>query len=176
MSLTTRRWIVGCVFATLFVPLSCLVFVAAWIWDNDSCATSKPDSQAITERQMRFRFPPSATNIQTDCGLGASATFDMAPSDLCTLIESTPINNDAFISSNTYTPQQCSPVFLDDDDLEGVPSYLHGMFCHPMTADEFKLEIFIDTSREDIYHVRAHSYGISPYGEPAKVSTAPCPY
>jgi len=175
MSLTTRRWIFGGVFAMLFGLLLCPVFAASWIWDNDECATAKPDSQARAERQMRFRFPPSATNIRTDCWWGASATFDMAPSDLCTLIESTPINNDAFVSTNSYTSQQCRPSFLEHN-LEGVTSYLHGMFCHPMTADEFNLEIFIDTSREDIYHVRASSYGFSPYGVPAKTSTALCPY
>jgi hypothetical protein len=159
----------------LFAPLLCLVFAASWIWPNDYCATSKPDSKARAEAEMRFRFPPSATNIQTDCWWGASATFNMAPSDLCTLIESTPINNDAFVSTNSYTSQQCRPSFLERN-LEDVTSYLHGMFCHPMTSDEFNLEIFIDTSRKDIYHVRARSYGFSPYGEPAKTNTVECPY
>lgn len=118
--------------------------------ENSSVSGSRPEyrgfieSQAV-ERTAYFKFPPSATHIESFCmgmqGWFASANFEMSPEELETFINST------YIEMPLDTALPTEPYFFDPDSVKDMKSYLYGNGYNGLQ------EVLIDTSDPDKYFV-----------------------
>jgi hypothetical protein len=121
------------------------------------CETEHPNRIQNTQNLGQFEFPPSATNIETGCGglqgWGASAAFDMLPSDLPVLL-----NNSRITELSPDFPsnvQGHSPYQFMVTQAATMRAYLYGWRSEP----EFLIEILIDTTNPALYHVTINVFG-----------------
>src|SRR5262249_51246944 len=113
---------------------------------SNSCNASQP---SLVEGMAQFKLPPSASHLQSNCGgmqgTWAEARFEMRPSDLPVFVNSTRIK---LPLSSTGKPEKLN-CELYCSDLTNMKTYLYGTY----SANEWREEIFIDTTNQDRYVV-----------------------
>jgi hypothetical protein len=116
----------------------------------DQCPPSNP---AAIESLARFKLPPSASNLWTQCwglqGWWAYARFDIAPSDVDALVSSTQIK------PPLSARDKPTDVEFPDVNLAEIASFLYGSHLEVV----FNQEILIDTSDQQRYTVYFATWG-----------------